>query len=97
MPARAHRRQHPRRPRRRPRPRPRRRPRLTVEQAARAQQLYDAGTHTVAAIAALFDVPRSTVYGHLDPDRIGDRHAGAGRVCHPEGDRLADEGHESFT
>ncbi|THJ74711.1 recombinase family protein [Candidatus Frankia alpina] len=74
-----------------------RRRRLTVEQAAAAQQLYDAGTHTVAAIAALFDVPRSTVYGHLDPDRIGDRHAGAGRVCHPEGDRLADEGHESFT
>lgn len=42
-----------------------RKPRLTPEQAALAQQLYDARDKTVAQIAALFAVPRSTVYGHL--------------------------------
>jgi len=42
-----------------------RKPRLTPEQAALAQQLYDARDKTVAQIAALFSVPRSTVYGHL--------------------------------
>ncbi len=42
-----------------------RKPRLTPEQAALAQQLYDARDKTVAQIAALFGVPRSTVYGHL--------------------------------
>lgn len=42
-----------------------RRPKLTGEQAALAQQLYDARDKTVAQIAALFGVPRSTVYGHL--------------------------------
>lgn len=43
-----------------------RRPRLNDAQAAHAQQLYDAGEHTVQAIADLLGVPRSTVYGHLD-------------------------------
>jgi len=42
-----------------------RKPKLTPEQAALAQQLYDARDTTVAQIAALFGVPRSTVYGHL--------------------------------
>jgi DNA invertase Pin-like site-specific DNA recombinase len=42
-----------------------RRPRLTPEQAALAQQLYDARDKSVQAIADLFGVPRSTVYGHL--------------------------------
>lgn len=42
-----------------------RRPRLTPEQAALAQQLYDAREKSVQAIADLFGVPRSTVYGHL--------------------------------
>lgn len=42
-----------------------RKPRLTPEQAALAQQLYDARDKTVTQIAALFGVPRSTVYGHL--------------------------------
>jgi DNA invertase Pin-like site-specific DNA recombinase len=43
-----------------------RRPRLTEDQAALAQQLYDARDKTVQQIADLFGVPRSTVYGHLD-------------------------------
>ncbi|MGI5372691.1 recombinase family protein [Streptomyces sp. CA-251387] len=67
-PARAHRRQHDGRPRRR-RARGRvggRRPRLTEDQAALAQQLYDAREKTVQQIAGLFGVPRFTVYGHLD-------------------------------
>jgi len=42
-----------------------RKPKLTGEQAALAQQLYDARDKTVTQIAALFGVPRSTVYGHL--------------------------------
>lgn len=45
-----------------------RRPRLTADQAALAQQLYDARVKTVQQIADLFSVPRSTVYGHLDKD-----------------------------
>lgn len=40
-----------------------RRPRLTADQAALAQQLYDAREKTVQQIADLFGVPRSTVYG----------------------------------
>ena len=43
-----------------------RRPKLTEDQAALAQQLYDAREKTVQQIADLFGVPRSTVYGHLD-------------------------------
>lgn len=43
-----------------------RRPKLTPEQAAHAQQLYDGGEHTVAQIAALLGVARTTVYGHLN-------------------------------
>jgi DNA invertase Pin-like site-specific DNA recombinase len=50
-----------------------RRPRLSAEQAAVAQQLYDAGKHTVTQIATMFGVPRSTVYGHLDKTTIGKR------------------------
>lgn len=43
-----------------------RRPRLTEDQAALAQQLYDARDKTVQQIADLFGVPRSTVYRHLN-------------------------------
>ncbi|MGW1917729.1 recombinase family protein [Streptomyces sp. NPDC002076] len=43
-----------------------RRPKLTADQAALAQQLYDAREMTVQQIADLFSVPRSTVYGYLD-------------------------------
>lgn len=43
-----------------------RKPRLSVEQARLAQRLYDAGETPVRQIAALFNVPRSTVYGHLN-------------------------------
>ncbi|MDN5918709.1 MAG: helix-turn-helix domain-containing protein [Pseudonocardia sp.] len=39
---------------------------MTAAQAAHAQQLYDGGEHTVAQIAALLGVARTTVYGHLD-------------------------------
>ncbi|MEV4177805.1 recombinase family protein [Nonomuraea sp. NPDC049709] len=42
-----------------------RRPKLTADQAALAQELYDARDKTVQQIADLFGVPRSTVYGHL--------------------------------
>jgi DNA invertase Pin-like site-specific DNA recombinase len=43
-----------------------RRPKLDPAQAAHAQQLYDGGGHTVAQIAALLGVARTTVYGHLN-------------------------------
>jgi DNA invertase Pin-like site-specific DNA recombinase len=43
-----------------------RRPKLSPAQAAHAQQLYDGRRHTVAQIAALLGVPRTTVYGHLN-------------------------------
>lgn len=42
-----------------------RRPKLTADQAELAQQLYDAREKTVQQIADMFNVPRSTVYGHL--------------------------------
>ena len=48
-------------------------PRLTPEQAQLAQRLYDAGEHTVAQIAAILTVPRSTLYGHLDKTAVGRR------------------------
>jgi len=49
-----------------------RRPRLSADQAKVAQQLYDAREMTVQQIAYMFDVPRTTVYGHLNrnPDRV---------------------------
>lgn len=42
-----------------------RKPKLSTQQAELAQQLYDAGEKTVAQIAALSGVPRTTVYNHL--------------------------------
>jgi len=48
-------------------------PRLTPDQVALAQRLYDAGEHTVAQIAGMLGVPRSTVYGHLDKATVGTR------------------------
>ena len=53
-----------------------RRPKLTPDQVALAQQLYDGGEKTVAQIAAIFKVPRSTVYGHLDKATVGARPRG---------------------
>ncbi len=50
-----------------------RRPKLTDHQAALAQQLYDAGGHTVQEIADMFGVPRTTVYGHLEKASVGNR------------------------
>ena len=47
-----------------------RRPKLTPDQARHAQQLYDAGDHTVQRIADLLQVPRSTIYGHLNKESI---------------------------
>ncbi|WP_072691672.1 recombinase family protein [Rhodococcus marinonascens] len=44
-------------------------PKLTAEQIQLAQQLYDTGEHTVAAIADRLNVPRTTVYGHLNKKR----------------------------
>lgn len=46
---------------------------LNPDQVALAQRLYDAGEHTVAQIAAMFTVARSTVYGHLAKDTVGTR------------------------
>ena len=63
-----------------------RRPKLTADQAALAQQLYDEGKKTVAQIAAIFKVPRSTVYGHLDKKTVGARPRGrppAGHTAPP--------------
>jgi DNA invertase Pin-like site-specific DNA recombinase len=51
----------------------RRRPRLNAEQIDHAQQLYDAGERTVQQIADLFNVPRTTVYGHLEQASKGKR------------------------
>lgn len=42
---------------------------VTAAQVAHAQQLYDAGGHTVAQIAALLGVRRTTLYGHLTPSQ----------------------------
>ena len=39
---------------------------LSGDQIALAQQLYDGGEKTVALIAAMLNVPRTTVYGHLN-------------------------------
>ncbi len=50
-----------------------RRPKLTNHQAAVAQQLYNAGEHTVQQIADMFGVPRSTIYGHLEKASVGRR------------------------
>lgn len=41
------------------------RPKLNRAQAEHAQQLYDGKQHTVAQIAALLGVARTTVYGYL--------------------------------
>jgi DNA invertase Pin-like site-specific DNA recombinase len=50
-----------------------RRAKLDPDQAALAQQLYNAGDRTVQQIADLFNVPRTTVYGHLDSASKGTR------------------------
>ncbi len=39
---------------------------FTSDQTALAQRLYDGGEKTVAQIAAMLNVPRTTVYGHLN-------------------------------
>jgi DNA invertase Pin-like site-specific DNA recombinase/DNA-binding CsgD family transcriptional regulator len=46
-----------------------RHPRLTPDQAALAQQLYDAREKTVQQIASIFNVPRSTIYDYLKRER----------------------------
>lgn len=47
-----------------------RRPRLNADQAQLAQQLYDQREKTVQQIADLFGVPRTTVYGHLNREKV---------------------------
>ena len=54
-----------------------RRPRLSADQAALTQELYDGGKHTIQQIAAIFGVPRSTVYGYLDKTHADPRAAPA--------------------
>jgi len=51
----------------------RRKPKLTARQVQPAQQLYDAGEKTIGEIAAIFTVPRTTIYGHLDKTSGGGR------------------------
>lgn len=58
-----------------------RRPKLDAEQIALAQQLDDAGERTVQQIADLFNVPRTTVYGHLEQSSKGRRPAGQRAVA----------------
>ncbi|MGH3570847.1 MAG: helix-turn-helix domain-containing protein [Pseudonocardiaceae bacterium] len=50
-----------------------RKPKLTAHQVQLAQQLYDTGEKTVGEIAAIFKVPRTTIYGHLDKPSVGSR------------------------
>jgi hypothetical protein len=50
-----------------------RKPKLSTAQVQLAQQLYDAGEKTVAQIAAIFKVPRTTIYDHLDKGSLGGR------------------------
>ena len=50
-----------------------RKPKLTGHKAQLAQQLYDAREKTVAEIAAIFTVPRTTIYGHLNNGSAGAR------------------------
>ena len=57
-----------------------RRPKLTAQQIKLAQQLYDAGDKTVQQIADIFGVPRTTVYGHLNRQRVGTRPRAAQRT-----------------
>jgi DNA invertase Pin-like site-specific DNA recombinase len=57
-----------------------RKPKLTPAQAAHAQQLYDAREHTVAEIAALLGVARTTVYGHLNRSATAGSTTGASAV-----------------
>ena len=57
-----------------------RRPKLTAQQIKLAQQLYDAGEKTVQQIADIFGVPRTTVYGHLNRQRVGTRPRAAQRT-----------------
>ena len=52
---------------------------LTPDQAELAQQLYDARSKTVQQIAAMFGVPRTTVYGHLGKNTVGTRPRAARR------------------
>jgi DNA-binding transcriptional ArsR family regulator len=52
---------------------------------ARRRQLYDTSEHTVQQIADIFGVPRTTVYGHLEPER---HRQPTGRAHHRERQRL---------
>lgn len=56
-------------------------PKLTDDQIALAQRLYDAGENTVAQIAAMLNVPRTTVYGHLNKNK-----STGISTAHPPGD-----------
>ncbi|WP_072691445.1 recombinase family protein [Rhodococcus marinonascens] len=56
---------------------------LTGEQIQLAQHLYDGGEHTVAEIADRLNVPRTTVYGHLNKQP----RTSPGTPARPGGDR----------
>ncbi|MDV6278258.1 recombinase family protein [Rhodococcus erythropolis] len=57
-------------------------PTLNTEQIRHAQHLYDAGEHTVAQIADLLGVRRTTLYGHLNTNTNTNK--AAATSAHPE-------------
>src|SRR5699024_3501898 len=66
-----------------------RKPKLSPHQIQLAQQLYDSREKTVAEIAAIFKVPRTTLYGHLNKGTVGHR-ARARTAPAASGDSVAD-------
>ena len=60
-----------------------RRPKLAPDQAELAQQVYDAREKTVQQIADMFNVTRSTVYGHLDREETVPRQPKKTAVAKP--------------
>lgn len=85
-------------------------PKLTTEQVEHAQRLYDEGKHTVAQIAGLLGVRRTTLYGHLkkadtvaaDPETPTATDFGAVTLEHPTSVRKTSRacpncGHEPTT
>jgi DNA invertase Pin-like site-specific DNA recombinase len=62
-----------------------RRPTLSADQVRAAQRMYDEGEHTVAQIADILKVKRSTLYGHLDKASLGARPRAAKTTASPVG------------
>lgn len=67
-------------------------PKLSAEQVQHAQRLYDAGEHTVAQIADLLGVRRTTLYGHLNKNNKNNKTATDKASARPEPAAPADAG-----